>query len=146
MIRPALLVLALACLPAGGAEVYRCVTENGVVRYSDKPCSDGKVDKLAIENKPTDPEAVEARNAQRREQVEAAQRADAAAEKAAADATKQQAARDAECQAARDRVQELAGARRITRGEGENRSYLDADEIVKLREEAQQRMQAACGG
>lgn len=145
--RLSLLLLAglLPALNAGGAEIYRCVTENGVVRYSDTPCKDGAVERLDIENKPTDPAAVQQRNQQRTEQVEAFERADADAAKAAAEAAKQQDERKAECAAARERLQRLLAARRVTTGEGEQKRFLESEEIEQRRKEAQDQVNALCG-
>lgn len=140
-----LLLLALA-LPAGGAEVYRCVTENGVVRYSDTPCRDGETEKLDIESRPTDESAVRERAQQRREQITALNQAEAEAEKAAAEARKQEEERAAQCAAARERYQKLQTARRVYTGEGDNREYLSAAEIEARRAEAAQKVGELCAG
>lgn len=143
--RAFLLLLAIAfAMPAGAAEIYRCVTENGVVRYSDKPCNDGKVDKLAIENKPTDPAAIAAQAKQRAEKLAALEKADSeaadAAEKAAGEADE----RSKQCTAARERLQRLLAARKVTEGQGEEMKYLEAEEIVKRRQEAQDNVNKFC--
>lgn len=131
-------------VPAGAAEVYRCVTENGVVRYSDKPCTDGKVDKLAIENRPTDPAAVEAQAKLRAEKLAAIEKADTEAAKAAEKAAGKTEERAKQCAAARERLQRLLAARKVTEGQGEDMKYLEAEEIVKRRQEAQDNVNKFC--
>ena len=145
-----LLLLVLAGLvpahDAPAAEVYRCVTANGVVRYSDRPCRDGEVDKLDIESKPTDPAAVRERNAERSKEVEALERADAAQRKADAEAAKQATEQQAACTAARERLQRLLASRRVTTGEGADRRFLESEEIVQRRKEAQDKVNEVCSG
>ena len=143
--RVALCVALLAIAPpAVGAEVYRCVTENGVVRYSDKPCSDGKVDKLAIDNKPTDPAAVEQQAQQRRQQLAEIEKSEKEAARAAEAAANEAAEKEKQCAAARKRLQELLGARRVTVTEDGEQKYLESDEIVRRRQEAQDKVDALC--
>lgn len=135
----------LALLPsASAAEVYRCVTGNGVVRYSDKPCNDGKVDKLAIESRPTDPDAVKAETEARKEKIAELDKADAEAAKAASEAAALAEKRKQQCIAARERLQKLETHRKITEGEGENKRYLESDEIVQRRQEAQDKVNELC--
>lgn len=131
-------------IPAGAADVYRCVTENGMVRYSDKPCTDGKVDKLAIENKPTDPAAVEAQGNLRAEKLAAIEKADSEAAKTAEKAAGETEERSKQCAAARERLQRLLAARKVTEGKGEEMKYLEAEEIVKRRQEAQDNVNKFC--
>lgn len=144
--RAALVLLALCCMPvAQGAEVYRCVTENGVVRYTDQPCKDGKVDKLNIKNDRTDPAAAEAQAKQRAEQLAALDKAASEAEKAAQEESKQAEERARKCADARARLQRLVAARRVTEGEGADRKFLESDEIIQRRQEAQDQVNEFCG-
>lgn len=141
----AILAFVLLSAPADAAEVYRCTTENGVVRYSSTPCTDGEARKLDIESKPTDNEAVEERAENREKKIETLDAADAEAEKAAAEAQRQKAEKQQQCDAARDRLQRLMIARRVTVGEGENRRYLESEEIVQHRQDAQDDVNRFCG-
>lgn len=145
ILRLAAAVVFLLAFNANAAEVYRCVTENGVVRYSDKPCTDGKADRLDIENKPTDPDAVRERNRERAEQVEAFERADEEADNAAADAAKKKQERETACAAARERLAGMLTERRMYRENNGEREYFSSDEIVKRRQEQQDKVNELCG-
>ena len=144
--RAALLALPLLfLLPAEGADVYRCVTENGVVRYSDTPCRDGENEKLDIESRPTDDAAVEARTRQRKEQIADLNEAEAEARKARQEAQQETEKREQACKAARERLQQLQVARRVVTGEGEERRYLESAEIEERRQEAERKVAELCG-
>lgn len=141
----AVFAFVLLLAPASAAEVYRCTTENGVVRYSSTPCTDGEVRKLDIENDPTDAEAVDERIEKRGKKIEALEAAETEADKAAAEAARKAEERQQQCKAARDRLQRLMVARRVTVGEGENRRYLESEEIVQHRQDAQNDVNEFCG-
>ncbi|HEX6929424.1 MAG TPA: DUF4124 domain-containing protein, partial [Gammaproteobacteria bacterium] len=146
MTRPSVLVaLALLATSVAGADVYRCVTENGVVRYGATPCRDGDAEKLAIESDPTDVQSVRERTENRKERIETLEEAEAEAGKAAADAAKKAEEKQRQCDAARDRLQRLMIARRVTVGEGENRRYLESEEIVQRRQDAGNDVKELCG-
>lgn len=144
MMRLALLVLGILMFPASAADVFRCVTENGVVRYSDKPCDDGKVEKLDIESKPTDPAAAAATAKQREQRLAKLEEAETEAQRTEKSATEAAAARAEKCALARERAQRLMSARRVTEGAGDELKYLDADEIVKRRQQAQDDVNKFC--
>lgn len=142
--RAALLFFLVLLPSANAAEVYRCETANGVIRYSDKPCADGKAEKLAIENRPTDSVAVRQQAEQRKAEIAALETAEAEAAKSAAAAAEAEEKRKAQCEAARKRLASLVAARRITRGEGENLEYLDSAEIIERRQQAQDKVNELC--
>lgn len=147
MIRHVLpLLLLLMPLSASTADVYRCVTENGVIRYSDKPCADGKTDKLAIRSRPTDREAVQDRIENRKEQIKALEESDAKTAEAASKATEEKARRKQQCAVARERLQNLNAARRVTSGQGDDKRFLEADEIEARRKQAADRVAELCSG
>lgn len=140
-----LLLFAPLAVPAAGADVYRCVTENGVVRYSDKPCADGETERLDIESRPTDKSAVKARVEQRKEQIAELDEARAAEREAKVALRDKAEKRKQECAAAHERLRKLQMARRVTTGEGEDRRYLESAEIEQRRKEAAQKVAEACG-
>ncbi len=146
MMRLAILAgLALFAFDVSGAEVFRCVTENGVVRYSDMPCTDGKTERLDITSRPTDPDAVTARNRARTEQVDALEQADAAAREATADAEKKKEERAAACASARERLEKMLMERRMYRENDGEREYLTSDEMVQRRQDAGDKVNELCG-
>lgn len=140
----ALLVLGVAPT-ADGSEVYRCVSESGVVSYSDKPCGK-QSEKLAIKSERTDRQAVqegiEAREQKIKELDESAEDAAKAAEQARQEAEQ----RKQLCADARERLQKLVTAQRITVGEGDERRFLEDDEIIERRQQAQDKVNEYCGG
>lgn len=145
MIRHALpLLLILVPLTGSTADVYRCVTENGVVRYTDKPCADGKTDKLAIQSQPTDREAVQGRIENRKEQIKALEESEAKTAEAGSKAAEEKKRREEQCAAARERLQNLNMARRVTTGQGDEKRYLEADEIEARRKQAADQVAELC--
>lgn len=143
--RPALLVLfGMFVQPVEAADVFRCVTENGVVRYSDKPCDDGKVKKLDIENKPTDPAAAAAAAKQREQRLAELKKAEAEAQLSGKSAAEAAAARTEKCAQARERAQRLMSAHRVTEGAGQELKFLDSDEIEQRRQQAQDDVKEFC--
>ena len=143
--RAALLFFLVLLLPsAHAAEIYRCETGNGVIRYSDKPCVDGKTEKLAIESRSTDSEAVRQQSEQRRAEIARIESAEAEATKAAAEAAKAGEKRREQCEAARKSLASLVQARRITRGDGENVEFLDSAEMIERRQQAQDKVNELC--
>lgn len=140
-----LMLLALPLLPAHGADVYRCVTDSGITRYSATPCEDGESRKLDIESRDTDAAAVDERIQERKERIASLEQAEAAAAEADRKAAEEAAKREQACAAARERLQKLMVARRVRTGEGKEQRYLDSAEIVQRRQEAQDKVNELCG-
>ncbi|HLU62042.1 MAG TPA: DUF4124 domain-containing protein [Gammaproteobacteria bacterium] len=141
----AALLLALPGMADAKGGVYRCVTESGAVRYADRPCPDGKSEKLDIENRPTDPEAIRESAEQRRARLEALDRqAEVNAESEARRREREQ-ERQRLCQAARDRLERLMRARRVTVDENGEQRYLESEEIIQRRQDAQDQVNEYCG-
>jgi len=146
MLRLAIVILLGAFgFSADGAEVHRCVTDAGVVRYSDKPCNDGRNEKLDIESRPTDSSAVKEQTEQRKAEIAELDATQAQAAESAAKAAKEAEQRSTQCAAARDRLQKLMSARRVTKGEGENLEYLDSAGVLEQQQQAQDKVNEFCG-
>lgn len=139
-----LLLLALPLLPADAADVYRCTGDDGVTRYSATPCEDGESRKLDIESHATNEAAVDERIEERKQQIATLNKAEASAREAEQKARQEAEKRVAACAAARKRQQELARARRVRTGEGEEQRYLEAGEIVQRRQEAARKVAELC--
>ena len=144
-----LLALAIATLlpvaPATQASnVYRCVTESGAVKYADRPCTDGETEKLDIENRPTDREALQASAEQRRERIETLDAEEKAEQEAKAQQREEAREQATLCKAARERLERLLTSRRVTvTDEGEQR-YLESEEIIQRRQDAQDQVNEFC--
>lgn len=124
--------------------VYKCVAENGKVTYSDKACPDAKAEKLDIENRPTDPAAVKARSAARKEKVEAILESNQKSAEAKAEARKEKEEKQQACAQARERLTKMMDARRLYKTEGEERQYLSSEEIDATRKAAQDKIKELC--
>ncbi|HEX7048189.1 MAG TPA: DUF4124 domain-containing protein [Gammaproteobacteria bacterium] len=146
---PALaLLMLLPALPmetATAADVFKCVTENGVVRYSATPCQDGDVEKLDIENDPTDVAAVRERMENRAEKVAAIEEAATKAAEAEREAEKKAEERAEQCTTARERLTKMMMERRMYRENEGQREYLTSEEMVKRRQEMRDKVAELCG-
>lgn len=146
MIR-ALFVIALMLLPAfpaAAAGVFKCVTEDGAVRYSATPCENGDTEKLDIENEPTDVDAVRERIENRREQVASLDEAETRAAEAEAEAQREAEQRAQQCTAARERLEKMMMERRMYRENGGQREYLTSEEMVQRRQEMRDKVAEYC--
>jgi len=132
--------------PASAAGVFKCVTENGVVRYSSTPCDDGRTEQLDIENPPTDIDAVRERAEQRKEKVEALNEEEARAAEAKQEAAQQADERAKLCATARERLEKSLMERRMYRERDGEREYLSSEEMVAKRQELQEKVAEYCGG
>lgn len=145
---PALaLLMLLPALPmetATAAGVFKCVTENGVVRYSASPCQDGDVEKLDIENAPTDIDAVRERMENREEQVAAIEEAATKAAEAEREAEKKAEVREQQCTAARERLTKMMMERRMYRENEGQREYLTSEEMLKRHQEIRDKVAELC--
>lgn len=136
-------LLFFAALSALGAEVYRSVDENGVVRYSDRPDSDselvyvatlrGSTTRSAPSQRASEPET-EQPPVTGGEIVEGPSAAERAEEKRR------------NCEIARERVARYRESRRLFRElpDGE-REYLSDSEIVEARSSADADVGRWCG-
>ncbi|MDX1454659.1 MAG: DUF4124 domain-containing protein [Gammaproteobacteria bacterium] len=143
----ALVVMASWSQPLlAGDPVYKCKDENGKVSYQARAC-DGteQVEKLPIRTSRTDSDEVEARARARRELLDsyAEQREARAAERAEAQAEREK--KKQACEAARAELQKANQAKRMSRGEGDNKTYLSNEEISALKAERQTKVREACG-
>lgn len=129
-------------------QVYRWVDKNGQVHYSQTPPPASGVQAQVVNVEPPPPDL---NGEQQTQQLEnnmnaantAQQKADAAAQKAA----QKQAEQQKLCQAAQQRVQQLNDARRVTQtGANGQTSYYSGDDLVKLRQQAQEQVSKLCGG
>lgn len=143
----ALLVLlpALPMETATAAGVFKCVTENGVVRYSATPCQDGDVEKLDIDNDPTDIDAVRERMENREEQVAAIEEAATKAAEAEREAQKKAEEREQQCTGARERLAKVMTERRMYRENEGQPEYLTSEEILQRRQEMRDKVAELCG-
>lgn len=145
MMRVAAALLLMLPFAVNAAEVFKCVTENGVVRYSDAPCADGRTERLDIESAPTDSSIAEERARERKEKIEAFDKADAESAKAAADAAKKKEEREAQCKSARERLDSMMMERRMYTEKDGQREYLSSEDIVRRREEQRDKVAELCG-
>lgn len=143
----ALIAALFALLAARADTVYRWVDKNGEVHYSQTPPPTSHVRAQAVDVEPAPPDLTGARQA---EQLESAMQARNAAEQKAAAEAQQAAEKKAEqeklCRTARERLQQLNAAHRViqTKSNGEMQYYTGED-LVKLRQQAEQQVAKICG-
>ena len=150
------IVATLATSVALAGEIYRYVDEDGNVHYVDRPTGVESEQRLAIQSRPTDNDAVMARAQQRyarnepeedmgsengsvsdepvqEEEMTRSERIAAARE------------RQQKCQQYRDRLETFVTARRLYReGEDGERVYLEDNEIQEARDKVQARVEEFC--
>jgi hypothetical protein len=151
MLRPVFIVattVALSVLmPASitAAEVVKCVKPGGSVIYTVPPCPAGsELEKTGIRSEPTDPDAVEARREARAEQIKSIEEREEKEREAAGKNEQEKAQREKQCAQAREALNKLNLARRVTQGEGDDRRYLSDEEIAERKREIQERVRKAC--
>lgn len=131
------LIACLATLSVGGAsagEIYRYVDDDGIVYYVDRPTGAPTEVRLSIDSDPTDPAAVQARIAERR---------DASSDEARAEAehTEQQ----EKCRDYRERLERYVTSRRLYReNEAGERVYLDEAERQEARAKVEELIAQNC--
>lgn len=147
---PILLLCATATmyLPASAGTVYRWVDAQGHVHYSQTPPKNSKVQAKTVDVSPPPPDqttltrtkkmerAVKDRNEAQQEQAEKAQEAE-----------KKKAAQQKACQAARERLQRFTASRIVASRDKQGKVvYSSGDDLVKLREQQQAKVDKLCGG
>lgn len=143
MRRAAILILGLAALPLGAAEVYKSVDENGNVVYSDRPDSAGQ--ELIVVNTtpaPSNPTPIARPRSQGGDEADAE-----GAEQPRRELVEPTAEERAErCAVARDRVARYSVAHRLYRtGADGEREYLNDAQIDEARARAASDVDNWCG-
>jgi catalase len=153
MMRKTLILFTAASVAFSAAavagEIYKWTDENGNVHYEDRPTG-ADVERVAVNSSNTDNSAVRASIDARRARQAAREDANAQREEDAAKAAevaKITAEREKKCEDSRARMERYLQARRLYR-EDENgeRQYLDDSQIMEARAQAQEDIQAYCGG
>lgn len=146
---PALIVpAALVFAAAQAQQVYRWVDAQGNVHYTQTPPPAGTTKTTVIDLAPPPPDPTGV--AEQKQLVKSVAAADAAKQQAA-DQAAQEAAKKAQqqqaCDAARKQLQGYMEAHRvITNANSANPTYYSGDDLVKLREQAQQQVNKVCAG
>ncbi len=150
--RSALFVIAAASLLVGGTalsgEIYKWTDADGDVHYGDRPIGTDVERLQVISNSNTDNDAVqasvEARHDREAARSEARSKRDEA-DQAAADAKAEAAQRDVKCQESRTRMQTYLQSRRLyQQDDAGERVYLDEDQTMQARADAQEMIQKYC--
>ena len=149
--RSALFVIATASLLVGGTalsgEIYKWTDADGNVHYEDRPVGDD-VERLKVISNNTDSGAVQASIEARydREAVRSEARSKRAEdERAAAEAEAEAAQRNVKCQESRARMQTYLQSRRLyQQDDAGERVYLDEDQTMQARADAQEMIQKYC--
>ncbi len=149
--RNALVVITTASLLVGGTalsgEIYKWTDADGDVHYGDRPIGTD-VERLDMISSSTDNDAIQA-SIEARHDREAA-RSDARskrneADQAAADAKAEAAQRDVKCQESRSQMQTYLQSRRLYKqDDAGERVYLDEDQTMQARADAQEMIQKYC--
>ncbi len=149
--RNALVVITTASLLIGGTalsgEIYKWTDADGDVHYGDRPIGTD-VERLDMISTSTDNDAIQA-SIEARHDREAA-RSDARskrdkADQAAADAKAEAAQRDVKCQESRSQMQTYLQSRRLYKqDDAGERVYLDEDQTMQARADAQEMIQKYC--
>ena len=151
MFRSALFVIATASLLVGdtalSGEIYKWTDADGNVHYEDRPIGDD-VERLKVISSNTDSGAVqasvEARHDREAARSEARSKRDEE-DQAAAEAEVQAAQRDVKCQESRTRMQTYLQSRRLYKqDDAGERVYLDEDQTMQARADAQEMIQKYC--
>ena len=152
MFRSALFVISTASLLVGGAalsgEIYKWTDADGDVHYGDRPVGTDVERLHTTSNSSTDNDAVQAsvdaRHDREAVRSEARSKRDEA-DKAAADASAEAAQRDVKCQESRTRMQTYLQSRRLyQQDDAGERVYLDEDQTMQARADAQEMIQKYC--
>lgn len=152
MMRAALLLSVCAALmllvSVQADTVYRWVDAQGHVHYSQTPPANSKAGAKAVDITPPPPDQTSLAQTQDMEQAvsdkQQAQQALAGKAKQEADKKAQQ---QKACDAARQRVQRYDEVHRVARKDKDgNVVYSSGDDLVKLRQQAQEQADKLCGG
>ncbi len=151
MFRNTLMSIVTAALLASGAavagEIYKWTDDDGNVHYEDRPVGD-EVQRLDVVSSRTDNASVQASIDARRESED--RRAEARTKRdetkqAAAEAKAEEEQRVAQCQASRTRMETYLQSRRLYRqDDAGERVYLDEEQIMDARADAQEMIQKYC--
>lgn len=151
MIRSVLIVITTACLWLSGTalsgEIYKWTDAEGNVHYEDRPIGDDVVRHKVISsgtNNDSVRASIDARHD--RDTARADSRSKRNEEKqAAADARAETAQRNVKCQESRSRMQTYLQSRRLYKqDDAGERVYLDEDQTMKARADAQEMIQKYC--
>ena len=151
MFRSVLIVITTATLLVGGTalsgEIYKWTDADGNVHYEDRPVGDD-VERLKVISNNTDNGAVQASIDARydREAARSEARSKRAEdEHAAAEAKDEAAQRNVKCQESRTRMQTYLQSRRLyQQDDAGERVYLDEDQTMQARADAQEMIQKYC--
>lgn len=139
--------LALSGTAAAG-QIYKWIDENGNVHYEDRPTNAAQVARVDIRSRPTDNEAVQARQAAQREAnaVREQVRSEAPPEMSNAELRAEQEERARNCQMYRERLEAFDRSTRLYReDESGEREYLDEEQVQAARARVQEQIQEYCG-
>ena len=150
-VRTALVFSVAAMTFAAGAmanEIYKWTDEDGNVHYEDRPSGAASEERLAINYKRTDGNAVQQRiNARHERQAtrDEARSAAAAAEQEAAENAAAEEQRAQACERARARLETYLQSRRLYRtDENGERVYLDDAQRQEARQKAEEQVTEFC--
>lgn len=141
-------VLILLCSAVQADTVYRWVDAQGHVHYSQTPPPNSKTNAKAVDITPAPSDQTSLDRTQDMEQAvnDRQQARQALAEKAKQEADKK-AQQQKACEAARERVQRYDQVNRVARKDKDgNVVYASGDDLVKLRQQAQEQADKICGG
>ena len=151
MFRNALFVITTACLWLGGTalsgEIYKWTDADGDVHYGDRPTGTD-IERLDMISNSTDNGAIqasiEARHDRDTARTEARSKRDEE-DQAAAEARAETAQRGVKCQESRSRMQTYLQSRRLyEQDDAGERVYLDEDQTMQARADAQEMIQKYC--
>ena len=151
MFRNVLIVISTASLLVGGTalsgEIYKWTDADGNVHYEDRPIGDD-VERLKVISSNTDNDTVQASIEARhdREAVRSEARSKRNEdEQAAAEAEAEAAQRNVKCQESRTRMESYLQSRRLYKqDDAGERVYLDEDQTMQARADAQEMIQKYC--
>lgn len=134
-------LLSVMGLPVADAQVYRWVDEDGKVHYSDTPPNED-AERLPIETRPTDVEAVLEARIERRHRLGELEKDRAHEAETEEELAAYTAKRTASCRQARERVASIESARRLS-GVDEDGNRIQYDDEQRARALAEARRQVA---
>jgi len=151
VIRSVLIVITIASLWVCGAalagEIYKWTDEDGNVHFEDRPLGDD-VERLKVISNNTNNDSVRASVDSRHEREIARTEARTQRDKdqqAAAEAKAEAEQRHVKCQESRTRMQTYLKSRRLYKqGDAGERVYLDEDQTMQARADAQEMIQKYC--
>ena len=151
MFRNVLIVISTASLLVGGTalsgEIYKWTDADGNVHYEDRPIGDD-VERLKVISSNTDNDTVQASIEARhdREAVRSEARSKRNEdEQAAAEAEAEAAQRNVKCQESRARMESYLQSRHLYKqDDAGERVYLDEDQTMQARADAQEMIQKYC--